>query len=179
MTRASIVLLLALLVAACDRPTFNAGGSCSLNTDCAEPFVCGLERCRRQCADSRDCAAGLLCLKLGDVGVCQLADESHCAISSDCTPGLACRFGTCTTECVDDRDCPPGSMCSEDEMTGAMACIEAISALCVYNSDCGPPYICGPDQQCRLECRGDEDCDPLRYCDLSRYRCMPRTDAGP
>ncbi len=174
-------LIAVVALSACTRAQFNAGGSCSLNTDCAEPLVCGLERCRRQCADSRDCGAGLMCLQIGETGVCQLPEESHCAISSDCTRGLACRFGTCTTECAEDRDCPPDAMCRLDESDGASACVEA-RELCVYNSDCwdgdgGLPLVCGPDQRCRLECLMDEDCDRLRYCDTTRYRCMPR-DAG-
>jgi hypothetical protein len=80
---------------------------------------------------------------------------------------------------VDDRDCPPGSSCEEDATANASACIEQLSELCVYNSDCGPPRICGPDQQSRYECVRDEDCDPLRYCNMAVYRCYPRGDAGP
>jgi hypothetical protein len=167
-----------LLLASCERPRFTAGESCSLNTDCADPLVCGLERCRRQCVDSRDCAAGLLCLRLDDGNVCQLPEEQRCSLASDCPPGLACRFGTCTTECIEDRDCPPGAACQRDEDQGALACVEVLTELCVYNSDCGPPQICGPDQRCRYECRTDVDCDPLRRCS-SEFRCIPRADAGP
>lgn len=170
--------LLACLVG-CDRPEFTVGGPCSLNTDCAEPLVCGLERCRRQCIDSRDCAAGLLCLRQSTGDVCQLPEESMCALSSDCPTGLACRFGTCTTECAEDRDCPAGARCEVDEEAGgARACVEAIPELCIYNSDCGEPYICDEEQRCRLECVEDLDCDPLRYCS-SNNRCLPITDAGP
>lgn len=170
--------LAVLLLVACDRPQFNSGESCTLNTDCAEPLVCGLERCRRQCDDSRDCAAGLRCLQLDSgVGVCQLPEESQCLLASDCPMGLACRFGTCTTECVEDRDCPPSATCELDEEQGAYACEEVITESCIYNSDCGEPFVCGPDQRCRLECVEDIDCDPLRYCD-ERFRCVPRADAG-
>lgn len=177
MTRWVVFFAFTALAFGCDRPQFNAGGACSLNTDCAEPLVCGLERCRRQCNDSRDCAAGLLCLQLEETGVCQLPEESTCTLSSDCPEGLACRFGTCTTECVNDRDCPPYSSCRMDA-DGAYACIEQTRELCVYNSDCGPPLVCGPDQRCRYECMSDVDCDALRYCS-AEYRCLPRGDAGP
>jgi len=175
-----LVLLALLTLAACDRPQFTSGARCTLNTDCAEPLVCGLERCRRQCIDSRDCAAGLLCLRVDGTatGVCQLPEEVVCALSSECTEGLACRFGTCTTECVEDRDCPAGSSCQLDETEGTRGCVEAIPELCVYNSDCGPPLICSEDQRCRYECMVDRDCDPLRACS-PEFRCIPRGDAGP
>lgn len=179
MIRTGLTLtLLAMLLIACDRPRFNAGGSCALNTDCAEPLVCGLERCRRQCLDSRDCAAGLLCLRVeAGLGVCQLPEEVRCSLSSECTEGLACRFGTCTTECVEDRDCPAGASCQMDATQNARACIERSTEDCIYNSDCGPPLVCGPDQRCRYECMEDRDCDPLRSCS-TEFRCIPRADAG-
>ncbi len=171
--------LFALLLLAGCRPGFNLGGACTLNSDCVDPLVCGLGLCRRQCVDSRDCAAGLLCLQIGDSGLCQLSQEAMCTLTSECTQGLVCRFGTCTTECMNDRDCPSGATCSFDESEHAYACHEAIANECVYNSDCGPPFVCGPDQQCRYECVGDQDCDPLRYCDTTMHRCFPRADAGP
>jgi hypothetical protein len=171
--------LFALLAAGCDRPGVSSGGMCGLNSDCMDPLVCGLERCRRQCLDSRDCAAGLSCLLIGDLGgVCQLPDERECSLTSDCTPGLACRFGTCTTECVQDRDCPPGAECLLDEGEGEMACVEISDELCIYNSDCEGFYICGPDQRCRHECEADVDCDALRFCNLENFRCYPRADGG-
>lgn len=174
---AVVLLALLALAAACERPRFSVGAGCALNTDCAEPLVCGLDRCRRECADSRDCAAGLLCLRLPSGSVCQLPEEQRCALASDCPEGLACRFGTCTTECVEDRDCPPGAGCERDEAQNAQACVEPLAQLCIYNSDCGPPQVCGPDQRCRYECRTDVDCDPLRRCS-PELRCVPRGDAG-
>ena len=181
MTKLAMHLLVcaaAITLASCERPPpFNAGVPCSLNTDCAEPLVCGLERCRRQCVDSRDCAAGLLCLQLGGGdGVCQLPDEADCVLTSDCSDGLVCRFGTCTTACADNRDCPPGSSCEPDpDEDGALACIED-AELCVFHSDCeARGMICGPDQRCRFECIESRDCDPLRQC--IDHRCYP-ADAG-
>lgn len=177
---ALIAIGIALFASACERPRFNAGERCSLNSDCAQNLVCGLERCRRECIDSRDCAAGLMCLLLenGALG-CQLPEESRCSLSSECTAGLACRFGTCTTECVEDRDCPPGASCEHDSDQEALACVEVSTELCIYNSDCGSeedPYICGPDRRCIVECFEDRDCDPLRYCNLDRHRCHPRSE---
>lgn len=180
MTRTlALLALCALSSVACERPQFSSSGeSCTLNTDCVEPHVCGLERCRRQCDTSRDCAAGLRCLRLATgLGVCQLPEESRCSLASDCPAGLTCRVGTCTTECAEDRDCPTGAECRVDESDGSRACVENSAELCIYNSDCPEGLVCYPDQRCREECRSDSDCDPLRYCSPTN-RCLPRTDAG-
>lgn len=154
-----------LCAAGCERPELASGAECTLNSDCAEPLVCGLERCRRQCVDSRDCGAGLRCLNIGAMGgACQLPQESECTLTSQCGPRLECRFGTCTTACVDDRDCPPGASCQFDDETSANACVEPIAELCIYDSDCPEPLICGDDQRCRLECRNERDCPRNRTC---------------
>lgn len=159
-----------------------AGSTCDLNSDCAEPYVCALEVCRRQCLDSRDCGAGLLCLRLSDdrgatSGVCQLPDETDCGLTSDCTTGLVCRFGTCTTECVEDRDCSPGATCSVPEDGVGSACVEVSPQSCVWNSDCPWPAVCNERQQCGLECAADRDCDRERQCDPESSRCVLR-DGG-
>jgi len=163
---ARLLCLLALLLVACDRPPPVLGGGCVLNSDCADPLVCRLELCRRQCVSSRDCGAGLLCLNIGEAesGACQLPEERSCALTSDCTAGLACNFGTCTTACVEDRDCPPGAQCLTDDASGALACIEPQTDGCIYNSDCPAGFVCAPDQSCRVECREDRDCDAPRRC---------------
>lgn len=174
------LLLLCALVAGCDRPMFTIGETCSLNTDCTAPLVCGLERCRTQCIEARDCPAGLRCLSLEQGNVCQLPDEAVCTLASDCDMGLECRFGTCTTACLTDRDCAPGSQCRPDpEDPEHDACIETLPEACVYNSDCPEPQVCSPDRSCRYECFVHDDCDdPLRdFCDPVDYRCYPG-DAG-
>lgn len=160
-------VLAGLILLGCERPGLNSGAACNLNSDCAEPLACRLERCRRQCIDSRDCGAGLLCLQLSDElgGACQLPDESRCALPSDCPDQLVCRFGTCTTECAEDRDCPPGASCELDEENGASACVEPIAELCVYDSDCPERHVCTDDQRCEIECvDGMRDCPAPRVC---------------
>lgn len=164
LTRAFAGALALVALLGCDRPGLNTGGECTLNTDCADPLVCRLERCRRQCVDSRDCGAGLLCLHIGDLGgACQLPDERTCTLTSDCREGLICRLGTCTTECAEDRDCAPGASCMVDE-AGDRACVEPVAELCVYDSDCPAPLVCTEEQRCELECAEDRDCAAPRVC---------------
>ena len=158
-------LTLLLVTVGCERPVLQSGAECGLNSDCGAPLVCALERCRRQCVDSRDCGAGLLCLAVGDMGgACQLPEEARCALTSECTDGLECRFGTCTTACVDDRDCAPGASCLLDMDSAANACVEPVAELCIYNTDCPPPLVCGREQRCELECANDRDCSADRRC---------------
>ena len=161
----TLAIFLTLIAAVgCERPSVNRGGECSLNSDCDDPLVCALDRCRRQCLVSRDCGAGLMCLRVGAMGgACQLAEEVSCALTSDCNDPLVCRFGTCTTECVEDRDCTSGAACQADsEMRSA--CIEPSLELCIWDSDCPDPFVCSPTQQCSLECVEDRDCSSPRRC---------------
>lgn len=180
--RLLLVVLIALL-AGCDRPEGVRGRGCSLNTDCTEPLICGLARCRRQCLSSRDCPAGLRCLRLVSQqqgGACQLEEERACTLTSDCTLGLVCLFGTCTTACAEDRDCTRGAICQAVD-GGAPACDEPTAELCVYNSDCPAPFVCGPDQVCQPECREDRDCPVPRRCARSPTEAVGRCelpDAG-
>ena len=160
-----MALLFALALGACARPTLTTGAECNLNSDCGEPLICGLERCRRQCIDSRDCGAGLLCLSVGALGGgCQLPQEARCTLTSECEGSLQCRFGTCTTVCAEDRDCPHGASCEVEPGTAESACIEPIVELCLYNTDCPPPLVCGRGQRCELECAEDRDCTRDRRC---------------
>ena len=164
--------LLALgLVVGCDRPEAVIGETCTLNTDCAAPLVCGLNYCRKQCLASRDCGAGLVCLATeGGAGVCQLPEETDCLVNSDCTVGLVCNFGACTTECADERDCLDGATCVTTD--GVSACEEALKESCLYNSDCPVPLVCWPDQVCRFECLADRDCLDTELC--VGNLCVPR-----
>lgn len=175
----SIVAAMLVLLLGCERPRLNTGAECALNTDCASPLICGLERCRRECVDSRDCGAGLLCLAIGDQGgACQLPEEADCTLTSECTRGLECRFGTCTTACATDRDCPLSATCELDGDVNA--CIEQVTELCIYTSDCPPLLVCGRDQLCHRECREDRDCPSDRFCDVTTNLCemRERRDGG-
>lgn len=160
--RVSLIIALVLLCA-CSRPRVVVGDECTLNSDCDEPLVCRLDRCRRQCVDSRDCGAGLRCLDImAQGGFCQLEDEAECALASDCDEPLVCSFGTCTTECAEDRDCVEGATCMVD---GALStCVEPSADSCIYDSDCPEPLTCRPDQRCDYECREPRDCQAPRTC---------------
>lgn len=166
----ALATLAALALAACDRPRFQAGEGCDVNSDCVAPLGCALGACRRQCVDSRDCGAGLRCLVVDPAlgGGCQLDHEAECALTSECReqPGaddLVCQNGTCTTQCRADRDCANGATCREDD-EGVLGCYEDVVELCIYNTDCPAPMVCGPDQLCRLECLEDRDCTTPRIC---------------
>lgn len=159
------VLCLFAALTACDRPSVPRGGACTLNSDCDSPFVCRLERCRRQCLTSRDCGGGIMCVPDDNgEGGCQLEEEARCALTSDCGGALVCQFGTCTTECAEDRDCSPGAMCVEESPGGNLACVEPLRDACVYDTDCPAPFSCGNEQLCGLECVEDRDCPSPRRC---------------
>ncbi len=171
--RAQILGLAILGVLGCERAEPVLGSECSLNSDCATPLVCTLQRCRRQCLDSRDCGAGLLCLRRPEGNACQLEQEASCGLTSDCGGELVCSFGTCTTECIEDRDCVAGATCESDGARNS--CVEPTAEACVYDSDCPAPYVCARDQQCHIECNEDRDCRAPRQCVLN---VCQRVDGG-
>ena len=158
-----------LLAVGCgERPTFDPGDGCTLNSDCFEPYVCRLDRCRSECARARDCPLGSQCLADGDgVGACRLDDEATCAGDADCRLPLVCRAGACTNECSADRECTAGSLCLADEATGAAGCFDPATMGCVHPSECLSGFACHPDGRCRPECREDRDCRDGASCVLT------------
>ncbi len=155
-------LLFALLAGGCEREQLRLGDDCELNSDCASPLVCRLERCRVECRGPRDCAVGLLCIPDADgVGACQLDDE--CRLASDCEPGFVCLDHRCTTECATDVDCPAGAQC-EVGPDGVLGCVDGSEESCQLSSDCAPGLRCAPDRHCREPCRTDRDCRDGRSC---------------
>lgn len=182
--RFSVVLAMAMGLA-CSRPTVTLGEACQINSDCADPLVCVIGVCRRQCVDSRDCGAGLRCIGSATAtlgGGCQLAQEATCTLTSECgNASLVCQNGTCTTPCREDRDCVSGAHCTTDT-SGTLGCYDTAVEPCIYNSDCPAPMICDRDQTCRLECIADRDCTAPRTCVASLCQ-LPDAgtsgDAGP
>lgn len=169
LTSFSLTLWLGLFSACGVEPLSVIGEQCDRNSDCSEPLVCGLGRCRRECETTRDCALGLRCLKLPDgLGVCQLPEEKNCALNSDCDAPLICFADVgCDIACITDVDCAAGSRCEDGQ------CNEPEIALCVYPSDCPYPLTCDARQRCREECSTDFDCE-------RGSRCVPHVDCeGP
>ena len=170
--------LLALLAFGCgDRPTLEGGEGCDLNSDCAPPFVCRLDRCRIECAGSRDCPIGSLCVTDADgVGSCRLDDETECELDSDCPSPLVCRSAACTNECLTDDDCPAGSLCADDPSADGAGCFDPAETECRQPSDCPPDLSCTPDGRCRQECREDRDCRDGASCQATTglSMCVPQ-----
>ncbi len=172
------VILLAPL--ACARPAVNLGEACQINSDCADPLVCVIGACRRQCVASRDCGAGLRCIVSGASslgGGCQLAEEATCTLTSECrNASLVCQNGTCTTPCREDRDCSASARCTTD-VAGTLGCYDTAVEPCIYDSDCPAPMICDHEQSCRLECIADRDCVAPRSC-VANLCELPDAGAG-
>jgi hypothetical protein len=91
-------------------------GSCSINSDCKNPYVCAFARCHVPCDEDRDCAVGLRCVHGSTEGVpvCQLPDEVDCDTDRDC-PGKKQVCGIdneCRDPCDSDGDCTLTQFCA-------------------------------------------------------------------
>lgn len=176
------VLLLAAAGCTSSDARLSLGSQCELTSECEAPLVCRLERCRKECVSTRDCALGLRCVKAQDgLGVCQLPDEATCVRNSECPVGLVCRMEECTNPCEEDRDCAAGQRCADDG-EGGTACVEQAEELCIWDSDCPEPLVCNFRQQCQQECAEDRDCEgrvclPHESCQ-DGMPCMCRRDCS-
>lgn len=110
--RAAFAFVFMLALASCGGgKKLQFGASCKLNSDCAEPLVCKLGSCHRQCAQTRDCLAGERCVKLEAAGVCLAPEEGKCA--GACAAGLSCGADNlCRSSCTDTPECLAGQRCS-------------------------------------------------------------------
>jgi hypothetical protein len=99
---ASVVALTALALQQPPSPAEGQGRQCDLNSECMDPLVCRWGNCRQQCAEDRDCPAGLdlVCRKVRrsgkEYGAC-VADGPRgtpCVNAGDCT-SRRCSDGTC------------------------------------------------------------------------------------
>ena len=160
--RQGICIALALVAAvtsfACGGDdTVSLGAQCELNSDCEEPLVCRLERCRNACAEDRDCAAGLACVQNNEgLGACQIPEERDCAGPGDCVSPLACVAGVCRNTCGGTSVCLTGATCEviegesvcvgeADRTDAGMADAGLDSGAVDAGTDAGPPDAGPPD----------------------------------
>jgi hypothetical protein len=178
---AAVAVAMAIVVVAATactpRPRVQLGNDCELTTECAAPLACRLGRCREECRSSRDCRAGLVCLRdESGLGACELPDES-CAVNTDCRPGLVCLTGRCANGCTSRDECAPGFECVSEPPGAPGGCRSTSLRPCVHSSECAPGEICAPDEYCHRECIGDRDCRDGRTCNLATSVCE-LADAG-
>jgi len=170
MTRLAHAACLAVMVASlpsagCTTSRQAIGGQCELSSECQDPLVCRLDRCRLECASTRDCPVGALCAKdENGIGACLLPDEEVCAVDSDCAGVLRCLGGTCSEECRQNRDCAPGALCvcvpgmdCEGDM-GQHLCVNPSGQACASTRECPDNLRCGRDGRCRPQCQANRDC---------------------
>jgi hypothetical protein len=181
----TLFVLLATGCNACEPvQPLSLGEQCQLNSDCDAPLVCRFDRCRIECATSRDCGINLDCLyDNAGLGACMLGDETMCTMPSDCVGGLICPMGRCTTVCATDEDCGPGQRCIDGS-----ACVDPNQQSCIYSSQCPDGTVCAYDERCREECLDERDCRWDLECGVvedmdgmfSRVCHLPRfVDGGP
>jgi hypothetical protein len=117
MSRSNCVacLCLALLtVAACSggNKKLQMGGTCSLNTDCTDPLVCKFGSCHTACTQTRDCLSGERCVRVDNIGVCQLATETTCSKTQSCLGTLVCASDNiCRSACTAATGCMTNQLC--------------------------------------------------------------------
>jgi hypothetical protein len=112
---------LACALAACSGDKkLELGGSCSLNSDCAEPLLCKFGSCRKACMKSVDCENGGRCVTVDGVAVCQTQTESAC-VDGNCPTPLVCRTvdNTCRSACTGG-----GCLLSSQTCTGTV-CVDS------------------------------------------------------
>ncbi|MDQ3032037.1 MAG: hypothetical protein M3Y87_06445 [Myxococcota bacterium] len=166
---------LALLAACVPARRAGTGAECEINSECATPLVCRIDRCRNECATSADCPARLSCVLDQDgLGACQLPEERDCSLSSDCPGLLVCRQRQCVNECLTSRDCLGGAMCVETPE--GRGCIDPGVVPCVRDGECGAGSYCLAGR-CRTQCFFDRDCRRGFWCDEAG-RCLPPPRLG-
>jgi hypothetical protein len=97
--------------------------ACSLDRDCAEPYVCAFDSCRARCRSAADCADGGACITDDNQNaVCQDASDKNtpCNAQQDCRAPLACATDfRCRNLCTTDDDCNTsgivGRVCVKDD----------------------------------------------------------------
>lgn len=96
------------------------GAQCIYNTDCDNPYVCLLNRCRSWCSGDRDCPLGAYCA----------ADRDNQGIGSCLLPEIVPE----ETDCDSDRDCPSALRCASDRVCRT-SCVDT-DAWCLRSQEC-------------------------------------------
>ncbi len=108
--------MLVAITAGCssDEPKVgNLASGCHINSDCVDPLSCTFGSCHAACKETRDCATGERCVKVGTAGVCQRTDEATCTYTSMCSDPLKCAVdGKCRAACLGDTDCLASQKCA-------------------------------------------------------------------
>jgi hypothetical protein len=121
---------------------------CVLASDCTGDLVCALGFCVAQCAQSKDCPSGQLCVKADTGNACRAPEIAKgCAQNSDCTdhcqksddagtsvcPIVCGRDFSCRTQCAADVDCPGGGRPGGQKCTVSGACVDPVLEAAIYD----------------------------------------------
>ena len=125
-------------------------GVCSVDADCADPFVCngapGNKVCGQPgggsadstCGVSSHCNDGLSCV----LGMCSNGSaDSVCGVNSHCNNGLSCVLGLCSDRSAGSR-CLTGDDCTGSLICGNNVCGGAVGSSCSDDTDCGVDLVC-------------------------------------
>lgn len=156
-------LAIGLGLAGCD-PDVRLGATCERTSECTEPLVCVLGRCREECRVHRDCPLGARCV-FGEtaIGTCTL-ESDRCDETRPCGNGLVCEdfecFDPCEATCPGEGLCVSG-VCRRDEGGDAGA-----------PGDAAPQDASAPPYEPHRQCSEDGDCDPGEGC-ISEHGAVP------
>jgi alpha-tubulin suppressor-like RCC1 family protein len=109
------------------------GGSCSLNSDCADGLLCKFGACHKACVKSVDCATGERCVQVDGVAVCQMVMEQACAPNGSCPAPLMCS----PADRICRNTCSPTSYCLGGQVCTAGFCVEYGEADAGQGADSG------------------------------------------
>lgn len=161
---------------------------------------CEVDPCGETCEEDIDCDIGQYCNT--DDGRCatgcRLDEPDTCPPDQVCDP----EKHTCEVRrCLQDNECPGEYYCDPDTDTCQLGCRtdpdncpdgeQCIDRVCIERCDpqapaddvlgCPDGSYCDPRFfDCRENCGGHDDCDPLEYCDAESERCFTgcRDDEG-
>ncbi len=179
---------------AADAGIWEIATPCALNSDCKEPFVCGMSgRCRIECRDTRDCSAGFVCRE--QICRLELVNQTGGGAAGGGSGGGAAGGGSAggTTRppgwgqsCVLNSDCSAWNLICVGNTKCGLECLEAndcgTAGSCCRNNLCRTGLACsttpvapdgGADGGLDAGCTRDLDCDDAVYCN-GVERCIQR-----